>query len=156
MTKIANRRSPSGPQIALQMPFYGTQGVSGASNYAPIGAGAAVAALDFAQYMIPLGNSLPGSDAGNLDMLEIKNSSDFAPAPTDTQSTTYKIFKNGVDQGHSVSVPNNNTTDFFPLDLSDIAVVKGDLIAIQVICPVLIGTNAPASIFLSWLPQGNI
>jgi len=157
-TKVANRRSPSGPQVSLQLPFYAVQPVASVTYFAPIGAGTAISAAAFgfpalleATYEIPLGNALPGANAGNLGVLEITNN---PKAATDTQKVTYEIYKNNSPTGFKIDVP-NNSTDTFSLDLSNLAVSKGDLISIGVTAPAI--ADAPvARLFLTWVPQGNI
>ena len=95
MSKIANRRSPSGPQIVLQLPFYGCVPQSAANDFAPLGsAGAAVATEQGQEYEIPIGNSLNG-DSGRLDTFEVRNN----PVGTDTGNTTYHVRKNGANVG---------------------------------------------------------
>lgn len=150
MTKIANRRSPSGPQISLQLPYYTTVPVSGVTNYAPLSAGTAVAIEQGTEYEIPTGNALAGANSGNLDQLEITNN----PVGTDVGIVTYQVRKNGADVGPALEIA-NDSADPVAVDLSDVAVSKGDLISLSVECPVLAGTAPQARIFLAWLPQGS-
>ena len=151
MSKIANRRSPSGPQIVLQLPFYGCVPQSAANDFAPLGsAGAAVATEQGQEYEIPIGNSLNG-DSGRLDTFEVRNN----PVGTDTGNTTYHVRKNGANVGDPLVIA-NNAVGPVKIDLSDIAVRAGDLVSIEVDCPALTGTAPQARFFLSWLPQGNI
>lgn len=156
MTKIANRRSPSGPQVSLQLPFYGTVPVTAVTNFAPIGADVAISSLLAViqgTYEIPIGNSLPGANAGNLGVFEVTNN---PIAPTDTNTITYEIWKNGVATGFKLDVP-NNSSDTHSLDLTNLAVAKGDLIAIAVNTAAVAIADAPvARLFLTWVPQGNI
>ena len=151
MSKIGNRRSPSGPQVSLQLPFYGCVPQSGATDFAPLGAaGVAVATEQGQEYEIPLGNALNG-DSGRLDTLEVRNN----PVGTDTQNTTYQVRKNGANVGSPLVVA-NNAVGPVKIDLSSIAVRAGDLISISVTSPALVGTAPQARIFFSWVPQGNI
>jgi hypothetical protein len=151
MSKIANRRSPSGPRVSLQLPFYGCVPQSGTSDFAPLGsAGAAVALEQGQEYEIPLGNSLNG-DSGRLDTFEVRNK----PVGTDTQNVTYRVRKNGANVGDLLIIA-NNAVGPVKIDLSHIAVRSGDLVSISVDCPALIGTAPQARFFLSWVPQGNI
>lgn len=150
MSKIANRRSPSGPQISLQLPYYGTIPLSGFTAFVPLSSGIAVGMEQGTEYEIPLGNALNG-DSGRLDTLEVRNN----PVGTDTQNTTYQVRKNGANVGPALIIP-NNAVGPVKIDLSSIAVRAGDLISIAVTCPVLIGTAPQARLFFNWVPQGNI
>lgn len=150
MSKIANRRSPSGPQISLQLPYYTTVPVSGVTYFVPLSAGTAVITELGTEYEIPTGNALAGAQAGRLDTLEIKND----PVGTDVGVVTYRIRKNGNATGPALEIA-NDSADPVAVDLSAIAVAKGDLISISVECPVLAGTAPQARLFLSWLPQGS-
>lgn len=150
MSKIANRRSPSGPQISLQLPYYGTIPFGGLTAYVPLSSGIAVGMEQGTEYEIPLGNALNG-DSGRLDTLEVRNN----PVGTDTQNSVYQVRKNGANVGPALVIA-NNAVGPVKIDLTSIAVRAGDLIAIAVTCPVLIGSPPQARLFFNWVPQGNI
>lgn len=152
-SKIANRRSPSGPQVSLEMPFYGcTLPLLAGTYFVPLGT-IAVAATS-TDYSIPVGNALPGENSGSLDTLEVRNN---PIAATATANITYRIYKNGAAiTGHDLVIACDNVGPI-KVDVSDVAVSKGDLIAIAAIVPGGgIADTPTARVYLSWLPQGNI
>jgi len=140
MTHFANRRSPSGPKISQQLPYYNVLPVTGVTYYAPIGAGAAVVSPLGTEYYIP--------SPGRLDTLQIANT--VAVGAT-AGNLIYRVQKNGANVGSSVVIA-NDTAGPVKVDLSAINVLPGDLIRISVEAPAL-GTISTARVLFTWLPS---
>lgn len=145
MSKFANRRSPSGPQSGLQLPFYNTSPTTVAATFAALGASGSSATEPNAQYSIPV--------RGRLDTLQISNN----PVGADAVAVTYQARKNGVAVGPALVIFNNAVVPV-KVDLTSVGVVEGDLISIQVnsTSAALPGAASTARVLLSWVPGGAL
>lgn len=137
---FANRRSPSGPKIDQQLPYYNTVPVTGVTNFVPIAAGAAVTAEAGTEYCIP--------SPGKLAMLEIRNKAPGANAV----NATYQVRKNGANVGSPVVIA-NDVQGPVKVDLTSINVDKGDLVSISVTTPAFAGAAPSARVFFTWTPS---
>lgn len=137
---FANRRSPSGPKIDQQLPYYNTVPVSNVTNFVPIASGAAVATEAGTEYCMP--------SPGKLATLEIRNKAQGANAV----NATYQVRKNGANVGSPVVI-SNDTQGPVKVDLSTINVDKGDLVSISVATGVFAGAAPSARVFFTWTPS---
>ena len=153
MSKFANRRSPSGPQSGLQLPYYNTSPTSGAVRYATIGAAGSVALEPGTEYRIPVPGRLNIPVVGRLDTLQISNQ----PVGADAVDVTYRARKNGASVGPALVIKNSDPGPV-KIDLSSIAVVEGDLISIEInsTLAVLGGLAPVARILMTWVPGGAV
>lgn len=148
MSKLANRRSPSGPKSTVQLPYFNTSApVVLATQF--VGLGAAVtssAAETVTEYAVPAN--------GKLDTLSIQNGPDAAGvAATSTQVATYQARKNGVNVGSPVLIA-GTTPGPVSVDLSAIIVAAGDRVSISVTFPAALAGTAPvARVYFSWQPS---
>ena len=128
--KFANRRSPSGPGIVVQMGFGNVQPVDGgateyvlSSGIGSSGPGYFVAiptgVEDGTEYEVPV--------AGKLDTLQVRNN----PVGADVVNVVYQARKNHVDVGAPVILA-ANVVGPVKVDLSGISVFAGDLISLSV------------------------
>lgn len=145
MSKFANRRSPSGPQSGLQLPYYNTSPTTAAVTYATIGASGSSPTESGTEYRIPV--------RGRLDTLQISNQ----PVGGDAVNVTYQARKNGAPVGPALVIQ-NSAVGPVKVDLSAIAVVEGDLVSIQVntTSAALPGAASAARILMSWVPGGAL
>ena len=143
MSKFANRRSPSGPQSGLQLPYYNTLPTTAAASFASIGATGSSPTESGTEYRIPV--------RGRLDTLQISNQ----PVGADAVNVTYQARKNGAPVGPALVIL-NNAVGPVKVDLSAIGVVEGDLISIQVnsTAAAFPGAAPAARVLMSWVPGG--
>jgi hypothetical protein len=137
---FANRRSPSGPLRAEQLPYYNLEPVSASVVYALIGAAGSIGAIKGTEYEIPV--------AGRLGTLQIRNN----PVGDDAVNATYQVLKNGGAVGDPVII-GNNAVGPVKVDLSAISVNPGDLIAIEVTTPMFGGAAPTARILFTYLAR---
>jgi len=138
---FANRRSPSGPRISQQAPYFNTAPNAAAGTfYVPIASGPAVAAPAGTEYSIP--------SPGKLDTLQITNNLVGA----DAVDAVYQARKNGANVGSPVTIP-NNAVGPFKVDLSAINVLAGDLVSISVTTLGFGGAAPTARVLFTWSPS---
>jgi hypothetical protein len=140
--KTANRRSPSGPAIAEQLPYGNVQPVSGANEIVSrTGVGSvALGSIREAEYEIPV--------AGKLSTLQVRNN----PVGADPALVTYQVLKNGGPVGDPVIIA-NNAVGPVKVNLSTISVLPGDLIAISMTAAAFGGPAPWARVLLTYIPS---
>jgi hypothetical protein len=144
MSKFANRRSPSGPAVGLQLPFYGASPSALAiTEFLGLGGTGTAATESDAQYRMPA--------RGRLDTLLINNN----PVGTDVQNVVYQARKNGANVGSPVTIA-SNAAGPVKVDLSSVGVAEGDLVSVSVTSLVAVGTVPVARALLTWVPASNI
>jgi hypothetical protein len=145
MSKFANRRSPSGPQSGLQLPFYNTSPTTTVATFATIGESGSSGTEPDAQYSIPV--------RGRLDTLQISNQ----PVGVAAVGVTYQARKNGAPVGPALVILNNSVVPV-KVDLSSIAVDEGDLISIEVnsTAAVFAAPDPTARVLMTWVPGGSL
>jgi hypothetical protein len=145
MSRIGTRKSPSGPKVSIQIPFYTATPTSATTDFVGLcsGTGSNESVESNAQYRMPA--------PGKLDTLLVNN----APVGADATNVTYTVRKNGADVGTSVVIA-NNTAGPVRTDLSTVTVLEGDRIAIESDAGVFGGAAPKARIFLSWTPNGSV
>jgi hypothetical protein len=141
--KLSNRHSPSGPAVALQLPYLNTAPITTSTNYVALGAAAASATEPATQYQIPA--------KGRLDTLQITNT----PAGADAVNATYQVRKNGANVGAALVIQ-NTAVGPVKVDLKAIGVVAGDLISISVTAPAFAGAAPVARVLLTWVPGSSV
>jgi len=156
MSKFANRRSPSGPQSVLQLPYYNTTPLNGLATFATIGASGSSPTEPGTQYRIPARGRIGilNPVVGRLDALQISNQ----PVNADAVAVTYQVQKNGVPVGPALVIF-NNAVGPKSVDLSAISVLEGDLISIHVNTTLAALPTLPGSvaqILLTWVPGGAV
>lgn len=139
--RLANRRSPSGPKSAIELPFVNTAPLAaGATAFVLVGAGVALAApAPQAQVRIPAN--------GKLDTLLVQNN----PVGADAVNATYQARKNGANVGNPVIIA-NNVAGPIKVDLSSINVLEGDLVDLSVSSIAFGGAAPSARILFTWIP----
>jgi len=147
MSKFATRRSPSGPAVGLQLPYYNaTPNSAAGTHYAQLISGTAGGSEDGTEYRIPA--------FGRLDTLQVSNQ----PTGPDAVNVTYRVRKNtgsgAIDVGPPVII-GNNAQGPVRANLTSIDVRPGDLISLSVSSPGFGGAPPMARILFTWVPAGS-
>jgi len=145
---LADRRSPSGPRVDIQLPYYGATGVDGTTPgtyFATVFASAAIDAAgveDATAYLIP--------QRGTLGTFLVQN----VALGADAVNLTYQVRRNGIAVGSPVII-GNNAVGPVRSDLSTIGVSAGDTVGIAITVPAFPGAPPAPKIVFTWFPSQN-
>jgi hypothetical protein len=143
MSRYGTRKSPSGPKISIQLPYFDVSPVTAATVFATIGAAGSTPTEAGTEYRIPV--------PGKLDTLLVQNN----PVGADPVLSVYQARKNGANVGTPIVIA-NNIVGPFRVDLSGIDVAEGDLISLSITTPAFAGAAPIGRIFFSWVPNGSV
>jgi hypothetical protein len=143
MSRIGTRKSPSGPKVSLQLPFFTSQPTTATTNFVSVSSNSNDPTENLVSYRIPA--------AGKLDTLLVNNN----PVGANAVNVTYQVRKNGADVGDPVVIA-NNAAGPVRADLSDVAVDAGDLISIECAAGAFGGAAPISRIELTWTPNGSV
>lgn len=143
MARYGNRKSPSGPKVSEQLPFYGgAPDLGGGTFFAGVGETSFSTTEVDAQYRVPA--------PGTLDTLLVQNN----PIGANPTVVTYQARKNGANVGSPVLIA-NNAAGPVRVSLGAIAVNEGDLVSVSVTFAAFIGAPPFARFLFSWTPNGS-
>jgi len=143
MSRLGTRKSPSGPKVSLQLPFYLSQPTTATTNFVALSTVSNDPTEALCQYRIPV--------PGKLDTLLVNNN----PVGANAVNVTYQVRKNGADVGDPVVIA-NNAAGPVKAQLDDVAVLAGDLISIECAAGAFGGAAPMSRIELTWTPNGSV